>query len=234
MTFWVEDFPALVKSFQLIPNKEMSRDELYNTYSRLIILASLIALIAKYKYWYMILIIGLAVVICAYYATSDKKKSGNDQRNELGEYKPMEYSIYTQTPRKTCPYNESYHNPTQITSLSNLSWKPLSILKPFPQDYMSNPSGPRDDNMYQQTPFPPVSEWELQNIPDGRPKRSYYDQYHALVNCGDSDKEIKKLSTVAFDIYSDRMQSDSVVRDASQMQMMTFFGSLLGKTPSCY
>jgi len=234
MAFWTEDFTSLVRTLEFIPRKDMSRAELFNTYTRLILIASLIALIAGIKQWYLILIIGITAVIIMYYMMKEEKKTGSSGPNNEGEYQPMGLSIYTSTPRKNCPYPTPYHEPTQITTVPDLKWKPMSILKPYPVQYMADYKQYNNPEPARMVPYPPMSAWETYNAPDAKPIHNYYNHYPALNNCGNQDKEIERVATTAFNIYSDRMRQDSTVRDYAEMQKNTFFGSLLGKTPSCY
>jgi hypothetical protein len=232
--FWVEDFTVLFRTLELIPKKGMSKEETFNAYTRLLLIATIVAVFLKYKYWYVIPVVGLAIIICMYYSLKKKNKTGGSYPNQDGEPQPMGYSIYTQTPRKPCPYPAPYHEPTQITTVPDLQWKPLSILKPYPAGYMQDYAAynaPRDERM---VPYPPMSAWDTWNAPDAKPKHNYYNQYQGLANCGNREKEIERVSTTALNLMADRFSECSVVRDYAQLQQATFFGSLLGKVPSCY
>ena len=98
-TFWVEDITVLFRTLEFIPTAKMTKEETFNAYTRLLFIIVLISLLAKYKYWYVIAVVGLAVIICYYYSTVEKKnKTGSSgdpnsetliPNQETGEYTPM-------------------------------------------------------------------------------------------------------------------------------------------------
>lgn len=235
-SFWIEDFSSLLSNFTLLPSKDMSSGELFNTYSRLIIILSIILYVSKFQYWYIVLVFGLAIVASLYYKSEDRKTGSPrpQQPDKYGEYKPMSDTYYTSTPRGPCPYPSPYNEATQITRVPTMDWKPLSVLQAFPRDYVkSYEEYNKPKPQVQMSPFAPMSAYEMNNIPY-TPVHNSYNEYNKYLNCGGKDEEVKKLSTIAMDIMTDRMNESSVARDYAQLQQSTFFGSVFGRTPACY
>jgi hypothetical protein len=61
--FWLYDPTNIFKSLSLIPRKNMSHVEKLNCMSRVLILATLIMFFFKFKYWWVVLLIGLFTIV---------------------------------------------------------------------------------------------------------------------------------------------------------------------------
>lgn len=62
-TFWLEDPPALVKTFDFLPQNDMDDIERLNAMTRMIIIISVIMFLAQFQLWWFFLTLGLIVVI---------------------------------------------------------------------------------------------------------------------------------------------------------------------------
>lgn len=62
-TFWFEDPPALVKTFDLLPQHDMDDTERLNAMTRMIIIISVIMFLVQFQLWWFFLTLGLIVVI---------------------------------------------------------------------------------------------------------------------------------------------------------------------------
>lgn len=73
--FWLKDWCQLFSSYDILPLKRMSVNEKLNSFTRLVLLTTLVLYIMDQKYWLYILIGGLAVVF-AIKCASEQKREG--------------------------------------------------------------------------------------------------------------------------------------------------------------
>lgn len=232
--FCLDDIKSIFNSTMLLPSSEMSKKELFTTMMRLLLVITVALYLMKFQYWYVIFALGILIVIT--YCKNERQTGSTrpQEPSKYGEYTPMSDTYYTSTPRKSCPYQSPYNEATQITRVPTMDWKPLSVLQAFPKDYTTSyEEYNKPEPQIQMSPFAPMSAYEMNNIPY-KPVHNTYNEYNKYLNCGGKDEEIKKLSTIAMDIMTDRMNESSVARDYAQLQQSTFFGSVFGRTPACY
>ncbi|ALX27573.1 putative membrane protein [Golden Marseillevirus] len=74
--FWAEDLADLFCSLSIVPTASMSLNAKLNAVTRLVIIVSVIAYFLGYQYWYVFLLVSLALLILFKYTRKESKKEG--------------------------------------------------------------------------------------------------------------------------------------------------------------
>ncbi len=89
--FWLEEPRDLFARLNLLPSSTDTLEEKLNTISRLLIVASIILCILKWKHWYVLLITGIFLIIFVYLLKSEKSvvEHFDEDMTDLTYYKDV-------------------------------------------------------------------------------------------------------------------------------------------------
>jgi len=74
-TFWVKDFSQLYYNSTIIPSSNQSRDQNLNSFTRLLILVTLILLLTGSKISFLVLFVGIIIILLLYFLFKEKSEA---------------------------------------------------------------------------------------------------------------------------------------------------------------
>lgn len=135
--FWVERPGDLLTHFNIIPIYPKSREQLYNTITRVIIIIFFILLMLRVKRSLYFLIIALLVVIFVYYNTKPVTKHCKEETDNIIEgYEPINHMTYTaQEETERGKYTDNGTNNKVEYPIYNTKENPSSPVTIYHTDY---------------------------------------------------------------------------------------------------
>ena len=100
---WIERPINLFSRLNILPDKNANVEAKINALTRLLIVICIILAVCKWKYWYVILIVGLLVIFNAYLKTENNIHNENPEREQKDFYSNKE-EMNTQSDRPVQSY----------------------------------------------------------------------------------------------------------------------------------